>query len=80
MEERQIAENIMKALGNSLVNKDDVTLGGSQIAERYKSNLAKAGYDLMKYDDCINALHHYVVCAGYDKGKFVYVLSDYRIS
>ena len=28
MKERQLAENIMEALGSSLVNTDDVTIGG----------------------------------------------------
>lgn len=80
MEERELAENIMKTLGSSLVNIDDVTLGGGNIADRYLKMLTKAGHNIMEYNNCFEAIHHYVVCAGYENGKLVYVLSDYRLS
>lgn len=74
MEERQLAENVMKVLGTSLVDSKDVLLGGNTIADRYLERLTKAGYNIMKYIDCIDAIRHYVICAGYENGKFVYVL------
>lgn len=78
MDEKILAGNIMKTIGSSLVNEDEVLLGSDKIAERYTANLVKAGYNLMDYDDCINAIHHYVICAGYENKKFVFVLSEYR--
>lgn len=74
MKERQLAENIMEALGSSLVNTDDVTIGGG-IADRYLKMLTKAGKNIVEYNYCIESIHHYVVCAGYKNGKFMYVLS-----
>lgn len=79
MGERQLAENIIKAVGSSLVNESDPTLSGNQIAERYKSALAQSGYNILEYDNCIRALQHFVYCAGYKEGAFEYYLSDYVI-
>lgn len=77
MEERNLAENIMKALGSILVDSNDVLLGGNTIADRYLARIANG--NIMKYVDCIDAIRHYVICAGYENDKFVYVLSDYSM-
>lgn len=79
MEERQLAKNIMNVLGNCLVNITDITLGGGEIADRYLEKLAKAKYDIAEYNDCIEAIRHYVISAGYQNGKFVFMLSNYRM-
>lgn len=69
MDEKQLAENIMKTVGSSLVSKEDYTLPGSKIAERYLEMLLKDGYDLSHFLDCILAIQHYVICAGYWEDK-----------
>lgn len=79
MEERQLAENIIKTVGSSLFSESDYTLSGNQIAERYKLALSQSGYNILEYDDCIRALQHFVYCAGYKEGVFEYYLSDYVI-
>ncbi len=43
MEEKQLAENIMKQVGSSLVNEKESLLPGSTIADRYLERLSKAG-------------------------------------
>lgn len=77
MEEKQLAENIMKTIGSSLVNEDDLTVSGSKIAERYMEMIVKAGYDIFKYENCRLAILHYVICAGYREGKFEYRISNH---
>lgn len=78
MEERQLAEYIMNVMGNALVHVDDFTLGGGIIADRYVQILAKAEYNLVDYNNFIEAIRHYVVCAWYEDGECKYLLSDYR--
>ncbi len=80
MDEKQLAENIMKTVGSSLVSKEDYTLPGSKIAERYLEMLLKDGYDLSHFLDCILAIQHYVICAGYWEDKFEYRISNYNLS
>lgn len=77
MKEKQLAENIMKTVGSSLVNKDDVTLPGNTIAERYHEMLITAEFENSYILECTMAIRHYVVCAGYWEGKFEYRISNH---
>lgn len=79
MEEKTLAENIMKQTGSSLVDKDESLLPGSMIADRYLERLSKAGYDISHFFDCADAIRHYVICAGYVNGDFEFRISEYRV-
>lgn len=79
MEENQLAENIMKLAGSSLVNKEESLLPGNTIADRYLERLSKAGYDISRFFDCADAIRHYVICAGYVDGNFEFRISEYRV-
>lgn len=79
MEEKQLAENIMKQVGSSLVNEEESLLPGSRIADRYLESLSKAGYDISRFFDCADAIRHYVICAGYVDGNFEFRISEYRV-
>lgn len=68
MEERQLAENIMKLTGSNLVDNGEPLLPGSTIADRYLERLSKAGYDISRF----------FYCAGYTNGKFEFRISEYR--
>lgn len=78
MEEKQLAENIMKQLGNSLVGDKEPLLPGNVVADRYLERLSKAGYDISRFFDCVEAIRHYLICAGYVDGKFEFRISEYR--
>lgn len=78
MEEKQLAENIMKQAGSGLMGKSEPLLPGSMIADRYLERLSKAGYDISRFFDCADAIRHYVICAGYVDGKFEFRISEYR--
>ena len=79
MEEKQLAENIMKQVGSSLVNEKESLLPGSTIADRYLERLSKAGYDISRFFDCADAIRHYVICAGNVDGNFDFRISEYRV-
>lgn len=78
MEERQLAENIMKLTGSNLVDNGEPLLPGSTIADRYLERLSKAGYDISRFFYCADAIRHHVICAGYTNGKFEFRISEYR--
>lgn len=79
MKEKQLAENIMKTVGSSLLNKDDVTLSGLTISERYHEMLFKAGHDPRQIEIGKQAIRHYVICAAYVEGKFEYHISNHKL-
>lgn len=79
MEEKTLAENIMKQVGSSLVNEEESLLPGSTIADRYLERLSKAGYDISRFFDCVDAIRHHVICAGYVDGNFEFRISEYRL-
>lgn len=79
MEEKQLAENIMKQVGSSLVNEEESLLPGGRIADRYLERLSKAGYDISRFFDCADTIRHYVICAGYVDGNFEFRISEYRV-
>lgn len=79
MEERQLAENIMKLTGSNLVDNGEPLLPGSMIADRYLERLSKAGYDISRFFYCADAIRHHVICAGYTNGKFEFRISEYRL-
>ena len=78
MEEKQLAENIMKQTGSSLMGESEPLLPGSMVADRYLERLSRAGYDISRFFDCADAIRHYVICAGYVEGKFEFRISEYR--
>jgi len=77
MEERELAENIMKTVGSSLIREGDVTVSGLTIAERYQEMLTKAGYNPSLIINGTQAIRHYIICAAYVDGKFECHISDY---
>ncbi len=78
MTEKQLAENIMKVHGQTLVdNNGGVTIGGADLAEKYFDFFSPMG-NTMEIYECATALRHWVASAGYDmNGKFKFTMADY---
>jgi hypothetical protein len=76
MAERELAENVCRCHAMTLVDKaGGVTLGGATLAEMF-NEMWGGNFDCQ---DCVDALRHWVVSAGYDAdGVFTVVYSDYR--
>jgi len=78
MTEREIAENICRAMARNLVDENGgFSMGGTTLAEKYSERQFKAGYDIQMIAKHANALRHWVVAAGYDlDNSFRVVLSN----
>ena len=77
--ERQLAENICKVHGKSLVDDNGKsTIDGATLGDLYFNQWSKAGYDVK---DGQMALRHWVLAAGYNRqGEFQYRMSNHILN
>lgn len=79
MTERQLAENVVKCHGRTIVDEmHGVTIGGMTFGEKYAEKLFKGGgFSVEEVGKIEMACRHWVEALGYnDDGSFVYIMAN----